>query len=314
MKKKFIMTKSEEVLGFNPVSKEYKCFMVKISSEKAEYILDNHNYDNRKISKGQQRALNKSVQTDGWQQDGGACTFNTEGNLTEFQHRLLEIAENNLTVTIPVVVGVQPESFTKTAAAKPRKPVDEIQRKDGTATSDEVTTLGQILSRRRGEKLSMQNAIKSWKEWKNIVREGEKLTKTFFEETAIWSPWRRNFSAWASLMISIDKKDAAKNFLSILKKETLETKSTILSKQFSQFFKDENTFLSNTERVNLLWFMLCTASDRIIKKPNGDIEFNLTQGKCNHISMKRTGCYRQFLYNPDNIQPTDMTVYLDATA
>ena len=308
------MTKSEETLGFNPISNEYKCYMVMCTPEMAQYILDYHNYDNRKISKTQKAAISKSIERDGWQQDGGACTFNTKGNLTEFQHRLFVIVENNLTVTIPVVVGVQPESFTKTAAAKPRKPVDEIQRKDSTATSDEVTTLGQILSRRRGEKLSMQNAIKSWADWKIIVREGEELTKTFFEETDKWNPWRRNFSAWASLMISIDKKDAAKNFLSILKKETLETKSTILPKEFCKFFAEHNTFLSNTERVNLLWFMLSTASDRIIKKPNGDIEFNLTTGKCNHTDMKRVGCYRQFLYNPDDVQPTDMTVYLDDAA
>jgi len=308
------MTKSEKFLGFNPISKKYTCFMVVITPEMAQYILDNHNYDNRKISQAQKAAINKSIQKGGWQQDGGACAFNTEGDLTEFQHRLLVIVENNLTVTVPVVVGVPTDSFTKTAAAKPRKPVDEIQRKDSTATSDEVTTLSQILTRRKGEKLSMQNAINSWTEWKNIVREGEKLTKTFFEDTDKWNPWRRNFSAWASLMISIDKKDAARNFLSILKNETLETKSTILSKQFGQFFQDENTFLSNTDRVHLLWFMLCTAADRIIKKPNGDIEFNLTQGKCNHTSMVRTGCYRQFLYDPDNVQPTDMTIYLDAAA
>ena len=53
---------------------------------------------------------------------------------------------------------------------------------------------------------------------------------------------------------------------------------------------------------------------KITAESNGDIEFNLTQGKCNHTSMVRTGCYRQFLYDPDNVQPTDMTIYLDAAA
>ena len=39
---------SEKVLGFNPYSKEADSFLIEITPEQAQYILDNHNEDKSK--------------------------------------------------------------------------------------------------------------------------------------------------------------------------------------------------------------------------------------------------------------------------
>ena len=36
-----------EALGFDPISTEYKFFIVMMTPDMAQYILDNHNFDNR---------------------------------------------------------------------------------------------------------------------------------------------------------------------------------------------------------------------------------------------------------------------------
>ena len=57
---------SEEILGFNPKQKEYTCQMVTVTPEIAQYILDNHNFDNRNFYKTQLKALDKSLAKHGW--------------------------------------------------------------------------------------------------------------------------------------------------------------------------------------------------------------------------------------------------------
>ena len=121
---------SEKVLGFNPYSKEADSFIIEITPEQAQYILDYHNEDNRKLVKSQVNNIVKSINNDGWLFDGQPLTFNIEGNITEFQHRLHAIVETGVTAKISVTLGVETGCFTKCAAAKPRKAEDEIQRKD----------------------------------------------------------------------------------------------------------------------------------------------------------------------------------------
>ena len=53
-----------EVLGFNPISTEYKFFVVMMTPEMAQYILDNHNFDNRNFYNSQLAALSQSGNTD----------------------------------------------------------------------------------------------------------------------------------------------------------------------------------------------------------------------------------------------------------
>ena len=149
--------KSIEVLGFDPYQQEYETFMTDLTPEMEQYVLDNHNKDNRKIKPSQTNKIAKNIRDFKFFEDGGALTFNKEGNITEFQHRLEAMVRENVTARVPVVLGVEPECFTKTAAPKPRRPEDEIQRKYPHAKDSEITVVREIQKRRLDEALTMQN-------------------------------------------------------------------------------------------------------------------------------------------------------------
>ena len=59
--------------------------------------------------------------------------------------------------------------------------------------------------------------------------------------------------------------------------------------------------MSNTGRTELIWQLLCVASDRMIKDPTGNTQLNLKIDKCNHEYLSKKGVYRKFLENPNNI-------------
>ena len=85
------------------------------------------------------------------------------------------MVREKVTARVPVVLGVEPECFTKTAAPKPRRPEDEIQRKYPHAKDSEITVVREIQKRRRDEALTMQNSILSWEQWgeSQIVMDGD---------------------------------------------------------------------------------------------------------------------------------------------
>ena len=293
---------SEKVLGFNPYSKEADSFIIEITPEQAQYILDNHNEDNRKLVKSQVNNIVRSIYKDGWLFDGQPLTFNIEGNITEFQHRLHAIVETGVTAKISVTVGVATGCFTKCAPAKPRKAEDEIQRKDKTATQSEASTLRQVLIRRKGAKLTIQNAIDKWIFWKKYVRDGRKLVDAFFAETDEYNPWERTFAAWGALMKSIGQEKIVEDFLDLLQSEIKDdTSPCCLTREFDKFFCKHSVRMSNTGRTELIWQLLCVASDRMIKDPTGNTQLNLKIDKCNHEYLSKKGVYRKFLENPNNI-------------
>ena len=293
---------SEKVLGFNPYNKEADSFIIEITPKQAQYILDNHNADNRKLVKSQVNNIVKSINKDGWLFDGQPLTFNIEGNITEFQHRLHAIVETGVIAKISVTLGVATGCFTKCAPAKPRKAEDEIQRKDKTATQSEASTLRQVLIRRKGAKLTIQNAIDKWIFWKKYVREGRKLVDTFFAETDEYNPWERTFAAWGALMKSIGQEKIVEDFLDLLQSEIKDdTSPCCLTREFDEFFCKHSVRMSNTGRTELIWQLLCVASDRMIKDSTGNTQLNLKIDKCNHEYLSKKGVYRKFLENPQNI-------------
>ena len=293
---------SEKVLGFNPYSKEADSFIIEITPKQAQYILDNHNEDNRKLVKSQVNNIVRSINNDGWLFDGQPLTFNIEGNITEFQHRLHAIVETGVTAKISVTLGVATGCFTKCAPAKPRKAEDEIQRKDKTATQSEASTLRQVLIRRKGAKLTIQNAIDQWRCWKAYVRDGRKLVDTFFDKVDEFNPWERTFAAWATLMKSIGQEKIVEDFLDLLQSEIKDdTSPCCLTKEFIDFFVKKSVYMSNAGRTEFVYQLLCVASDRMIKDPTGNTQLNLKIDKCNHEYLSKKGVYRKFLENPQNI-------------
>ena len=294
--------KSIRVLGFDPYEQEYQSLPIEnITPKQAKYILKWHNNDNRIIKTPQVNLIANSIKDDGWLEDGGTLTFNKEGNITEFQHRLEAIVKEGVTVRAPVVLGVEPSCFTKTAAPKARRPEDEIQRKYPDAKDSEITVVREIQKRRAASPLVMQNAIVLWEQWYKVVQAGDKLIDGFFDRVDFFSPYRRNFAAWASLMHWRGKGETVTLFLDMLENQVLDDIGTRLTKDFMKM--TQNTFdMTNAGRAQFVYYMLCVCADRMAKSADGRVQLNKTVNEFNHESLKNEGTYRYFLFNVDNIQ------------
>ena len=308
---------SIDVLGFDPYTKEYKAVegLYELTPERAAYILKHHNKDNRAFSDGQKAKLRKSIDANNYQNDGDALRFNKEGNIPEYQHRLDYIVERGITVHVPLVLGVEPEAFTKTAGALPRGPFAEISRIDKEAIPDESTVLGVVIKYthyKSGKglikELTLQNASSLWPLWKNDVRKGISICKPFFNNVKKISKDTAIVRAWATMMGKCGYEKEAKMFLELLQHEILGTASYTLTRDFINLYEDSGvTYLSNTNRPKYIWCLLCVAASKMIKRKDGFIEMNMSFGGLNHDSLKdRTvkgeiNIYRKFLVDAQGI-------------
>lgn len=313
-----------KVLGFDPYTQEYGSWfgpngekLYELTPTRAAYLLKYHNFNNRDFKAAQLIALSESIGLQ-WFNDGDALRLDKNGDTPEFQHRLKIIVQRNITVYVPLVLGVEPDAWTQTAKAATRTNYDEIWRKDNSITKDEVSTLSEIISRRSymcsmkngAEELKLPVAASLWFHYKDTVREGEKLTEDFFKKTSIWNPWRRVFAAWAGLMWKNGKGADATIFLNMLKDATLKKDASALGYAFKTFWEQEEvSYLKNTERPRVIWFMLCKAADRLEENPDGDCDMSMNLLDCNHATQKVDGHYRKFHINADNI---DLTVKIAA--
>ena len=291
---------SLKILPFNPKSDLYDTFKVDIIPEMAQHILDYFNKDNRKISKSQVNKIFRSIENDNWLLDGQPMTFNTDGNLTEFQHRLAAISKctPDRTFTVIVVVGVQPECFSQTATNKKRNPIDEIQRKYSKAHKDEVSILGDILKRQRKWRLSMQNAISSYENWFKNISNSLKVSGDYENLMDKFSLQRKTVRAYVALCERYGYLEECKTFLELLDNELDEDADSpisTLSTQFLNFWNSTAVDLSNEKRMDVLYSMLCVATDRIIMRDDGMIELNVVSSDLEHVEIERQGVYRKFL-------------------
>ena len=311
---KAVVNAAVEILGFDPKSTKEAIFPIQMTPYMAQYIITNHNKANRKFVKAQQNAISKSIALFGWLFDGGVCAFNTDGNLTEFQHRLQEIADGNETRTIWVATGVKPDTFIQTAPPKNRTKWDAVYKYDNTATTDEVTTLEQLLKRRKGsgdqaqcvETLTMTNASNMFEEWKDRIRIGMNITKDFFGDDKVkkFDPWQRQFNSWATLMVRTGKAPEAKAFLKLFKKHLTTLDKCLLFTQLDEFFRSESVaYLAGEKKAAQVHYILCKATDRFLIATEGDCEFDLDYADSNHEKMlAKSPTYYSFLFNPQGIK------------
>lgn len=270
-----------------------------INREHAQYILENHNRDNRKLCKNQVNQIYAGIKQNGWLYDGQPITFNVNGDLTEGQHRLNAIArwhDHETTFSIIVATGVALDCFSNCVLAKPRRACDEIQRKDKTALASEVAILGDLLRRRRGDKLTINNAIRQWELWSDDIREGVDLIDTFVTNTEKFSSQSKVLGAWATLAVSAKLQGAAASLLELLEEEIVNVDSTCrLTSDIINYWNSNAIDMSNEGRLTLFYQLLCVGLDRIITRDDGRIELNVTAADMNHDTLKNRGCYRKFL-------------------
>jgi hypothetical protein len=289
--------KQTSPLPFDPNSQERDSMVLKITPVMARYILEHHNEDNRKLCPSQVNKIRQSVNTFGWLFTGDAIVFNTNGNINESQHRLTFIAEDEnpeAEYETVVTLGSQPDSFSNAAIAKPRRPHDEIYRKDNTALPSQTAILGDLLKRRGNKpKLTINNAVKQWFDWKDDIKKAENICNSFLSETEDFSTQTKTIGAWATLCVNSKNGDEAEAFLDLLKAELLGESTCRLTADFVDYWKEHTWNESNEGKLKVLYMMLCVAMDRILKKPDGSIALNITPSKLNPKTL--TGCYRKFI-------------------
>lgn len=292
-------------LPFDPKTDEYNCFILELTPDQAQYILDYRNEDNRKISKSQVTRIERSIQNDNWLLDGQPITFNVEGNLTEGQHRLSAIArtkDRDKTYKVIIVTGVAKDTFSRTATNKKRNPIDEIQRKYSKAHNLEVSILGDLLKRMKVARLSMQNAILNYEDWVKNIQNSIRKTGDFEHVLDKFSLQRKTVGAWMTLCERFGYTEECRTVLDLLDDELDVTNTNDvlrLPNQFLAYWNNAAVDLSNEKRMDVFYAMLCLATDRVMEREDGMISFipdEETFTSLEHYDMvKHCETYRRFL-------------------
>tara|TARA_B100001123_G_C15106863_1_gene945834 strand:- start:105 stop:1004 length:900 start_codon:yes stop_codon:yes gene_type:complete len=298
MKNLKVVEKKEvkNILSFNPVSNKQSAFTAQITAVEAQHILDYHNNDNRKLCPSQVNKITKSVVDDGWQFDGNPVIFNTKGNITESQHRLTFIANSSdptKKYDIVVVLGAAPDSFSNTAIGKPRRPHDEIYRKDNSALSSQTAILGDLLNRTKDKRLSMTNAVTKWNDWKDYIIEGSEIIDSFLSNTEDFNSQRKTIGAWATLCIRNGYKEVAEKFLEMWEEEVNKTGTYKLTSDFMDYWKEQAWSIGQEPKLSLIYKLLCVSTDKLLKSPDGVIALDISLDKLEYKTLK--GTYKKFL-------------------
>jgi len=289
------ITRQISPLPFDPNSQVRDSMVIKLTPEMAKYILAHHNKDNRKICPSQVNKIAQSVATFGWLFTGDAVIFNTNGDINESQHRLTFIVSQDAgEYETSVTLGAQPDSFSNAAIAKPRRAHDEIYRKDNTAQASQTAILGDLLIRKGGKpKLTINNAIKQWFDWKDDIKKAEKICNSFLTDTEDFSTQKKTIGAFVTLCVNAKLGDEAEAFLDLLKAELLGDSTCRLTSDFVEYWKEHTWNESNEGKLKVLYMLLCVSMDRLQKKSDGSIALNVTPSKLNPKTL--TGCYRKFI-------------------
>jgi len=100
------------IVGVNVVSdNKIETRVVFITPKLAQKILDERNSLNRKVNKKNVNLLSKDMVGGKWKFNGDSIRFNTQGVLSDGQHRLLAIIKSKTTQPIVVINGIDEESF-----------------------------------------------------------------------------------------------------------------------------------------------------------------------------------------------------------
>ena len=279
--------KQASPLPFDPVSTKRSAMVVKITPAMARYILEYHNEDNRKLCPSQVNKIGQSVDTFGWLFTGDAVVFNINGDINESQHRLTFIAgQDDGEYETVVVLGAEPDSFSNAAIAKPRRAHDEIYRKDNTALPSQTAILGDLLKRKGNKpRLTINNAVKQWYDWKDDIKKAENICNSFLSETEDFSTQTKTVGAWATLCVNAKLGDEAEAFLDLLKAELLGDSTCRLTTDFVAYWKEH---MPDTG-----WFLIMEQQSRqnflVYEKDNRVAIININPSKKGSTAVMAVG-------------------------
>lgn len=270
------------VLPFNPVSDVYHALNngnpIDVTPEMARYILVNHNGENRPISKTQVNKISKSIIQDAFYEDGQPITFNTSGNLTEKQHTLKAISTmpKGTKYSMLVVVGVEPDCFSKSTSARTRTAKDELQRRDPKSTSTDFVTLCDLLRRQGIKTVTSIIVYPQWMTWQNSIKEGLRISDAFYSATnySVFTQIKKTMSAFCTLGYCAGLEDEITVLLEYLAQVYLEDGyPTTLALGFDDYFTVQSKHMHNTLKGDMFFAMLCHALDLLIERDDGLIRF-----------------------------------------
>lgn len=272
------------------------CGIYKITAEDAQYILANNNSDNRKLSTSHVSKIKKNVTCEGWVFDGQPITFNTQGNLTEGQHRLTVISQcpdKDRMFEIVVVTGVDPDTFSTTQGSKPRRAVDEIQRKNTDATNEAISVLSDICQRKKGQALDINNAVDNWNEWRLFIDEGILVSDSLLNSTGKFDSQQKTVRAVATLACRFGLKDQVDILYGMLEDEIVNGCSHKLTQDILELWS-ENTDMPNEKRLKFLFKIFCVAIDKVNLREDGRIELG---SNLSNIFDAKSKAYSKFTNN-----------------
>ena len=154
-----------------------------------------------------------------------------------------------------------------------------------------------ILKRQRKWRLSMQNAISSYENWFKNISNSLKVSGDYENLMDKFSLQRKTVRGYVAL-VTLWYLEECKTFLELLDNELEEDADSpisTLSTQFINFWNSTAVDLSNEKRMDVLYSMLCVATDRIIMRDDGMIELDVSPSNLEHNEMEKQGVYRKFL-------------------
>lgn len=131
--------------------------VVFITPKLAQDILDDRNTTNRKISKPNLRFLIKEIESGNWHMNGDSIRFNSEGVLTDGQHRLLAIVKTGQTLPFVVITGLDAEVF-KTIDVGRKRTGSDVMSIEGIKNSNQVAAITKFIYAFRVGKYSENRA------------------------------------------------------------------------------------------------------------------------------------------------------------
>lgn len=282
---------------------------VMLTPAQCRLILANHNEENRFISPTQTNSIHRSIERDKFYQDGQPITFNTNGHMTEKQHTLKAVSkfpdkimgEDN-TYPFIIVVGVEPDCFSKCHPAKNRTPKDEVKRRakqDGDSCSDtEYNTLSDIC-KRQGVKVEQHTIYSQWEKWKFAIRKGLDISDPFWNNTkdAYYTQSKKTLNAFCTFAYSEGIQELLETFLEYLANEfsTGENQSTTpLTAGFIKFFDENTIHMHNVEKAALFFKMLCHSLDKMLIREDAAIDFPTDPDFFTEDNMMQGGRYLKY--------------------
>ena len=143
----------------------------------------------------------------------------------------------------------------------------------------------------------MQNAISSYEYWYANITRSLKLSGDYENVLDKFSLQRKTVRGYIALCDRYSLTEECLTFLELLDDELAEdsTETSTLTSQFVEFWNDNAVDLSNEKRMDFLFAMLCVATDHIIMREDGMIEFGVKPRQLEHEEMEKKGVYRKFL-------------------